>query len=54
MTSKHEKDFIFSVIDGEILEKALDWIRINLRPEDVFGDQILEEWAEANYQPPEE
>jgi hypothetical protein len=31
-----------------ILEEAIEWIRDNMEPEDVFEEEVLEAWAEAN------
>lgn len=32
--------------DGILLETAIEWIRENLMPADVFSDKELEAWAE--------
>lgn len=53
MTSvQNDRDFIKHVItanvpDG-ILGDAIDWIKANLNPEDVFEDRELEKWATGN------
>ena len=52
-SSMQDREFIASVISSALLEDAIDWIRENLEPEDVFGDKTLEDWArtwaEENY-----
>lgn len=32
----------------DLLETAVDWIAENLDPEDVFSDEALQMWADAN------
>lgn len=34
--------------DTILLELAIDWIKVNLEPEDVFESHQLELWAERN------
>jgi hypothetical protein len=34
--------------DSGLLAKAVEWIRGNLEPEDVFEERELESWAESN------
>ena len=34
--------------DQNILDKAIEWIGKNMGPEDVFGPDVLTEWAEGN------
>ena len=31
-----------------MLDEAIDWIRSNLSPDDVFTEKELGEWAESN------
>jgi hypothetical protein len=45
-TSKQDKDFVDEVIGSSLLEKAIEWIRENMEPEDVFDAKVLQEWAE--------
>ena len=33
---------------NEVFDWIVDWIASNLAPEDVFQEEILDEWAEAN------
>jgi len=44
-TTTQNNDFIRNVIDGRLLEAAIEWISDNMEPEDVFGNARLEEWA---------
>jgi hypothetical protein len=40
------KTFTDAMIDRDnLLDKAIEWIRSNLEPEDVFDDPTLEAWA---------
>ena len=36
------------VINKNALKNAISWIATNLSPEDVFPEEDLEAWAEAN------
>ena len=48
-TKKQDDDFVRNVIDTSVLlESAIDWIRDNLRPDEVFTDAVLREWALDN------
>ena len=43
------RDFVDSIIGRNyILDFAVDWIRNNLNPEDIFTVSQLEEWALSN------
>lgn len=46
ISSKQERDFIDSIMPQYMLGEAIDWIRGNLSPEDVFTVNELEEWAD--------
>lgn len=35
-------------VSGSALDSAIDWIKSNLNPDDVFDESDLEAWAEAN------
>lgn len=48
ISSKQERDFIESIMPQYMLGEAIDWIRANLSPEDVFTVNELEEWADYN------
>lgn len=43
-----DKDFISSIIGTDLLENAIEWIRNNMNPEDVFTETDLKNWAENN------
>jgi len=45
---KQEQDFINNIISSDLLENAIDWIKNNLSPDDVFSQKDLESWAEDN------
>lgn len=45
-TSKQDRNFLDEVVGSAILERAIEWIRKNMEPEDVFGTEVLQEWAE--------
>ncbi|MFC1924280.1 hypothetical protein ACFLXA_02820 [Chloroflexota bacterium] len=47
-TATQDKSFLDHIIKSNILEDAVDWIGINLSPEDVFSDKDLEDWALDN------
>ena len=32
----------------DLLDMAINWIKINLSPDDVFNDDVLKEWAIDN------
>lgn len=48
ISSKQERDFIDSIMPQYMLGEAIDWIRANLSPEEVFTVNELEEWADYN------
>lgn len=43
---KENKDFAESILQQYPLDDAVDWIKKNLCPEDVFDDDALKTWAE--------
>lgn len=47
-TATQDKNFLHDVIGTGLLECAIDWIKNNLEPEDVFSKEQLESWAEDN------
>jgi len=55
LTKKQEESFSEAVLTFNIsLESAIKWINQNLNPDDVFSEQDLEKWAEADgYEKPE-
>lgn len=49
-TSKQDQDFLNDCIGTGLLESAIDWIKANLSPEDVFTEKELLSWA-SNFDP---
>ena len=47
-TWKQGRDFWNALQEEGLLAKAIEWIRGNLEPEDVFEERELVAWAEAN------
>lgn len=48
-STKDNEKFRDSLFIGKsLLDDALDWIRENMQPDEVFGDNELSEWAEEN------
>lgn len=53
MTSaQQDREFLDKMMDflrnDRLLEIAIEWIRNNMSPEDVFRERDLESWAEGN------
>jgi hypothetical protein len=44
-TTIQDRQFINAVIGKSLLEEAIQWIRDNMEPEDVFSQEQLEDWA---------
>lgn len=51
-TSTQDTNFLNSVIGNGLLESAIDWIKDNIDPQEVFGEKELLSWA-SNYSPEE-
>jgi hypothetical protein len=47
-TYKQDCDFIKAVVDTSLLEEAVEWISVNMDPEEVFSRSDLGYWAEHN------
>lgn len=46
---KENEKFTESLFSGcSLLEDALEWIRDNMKPDQVFNDKDLQGWAEEN------
>lgn len=45
ISHKKNKDFVTAIFSQYLLNDAIDWVKANLEPEDVFDDEKLEEWA---------
>lgn len=50
MSAAYEEkmNFLKSVISEDLLADALDWVRANLNPDDVFDEDDLRIWAKEN------
>lgn len=48
ISTRERKGFTEYVIGDDLLSEAISWIQSNLEPEDVFGEDVLEEWALSN------
>ncbi len=46
--AKQNDDFAVYLGADDSLDRATEWIRSNLKPEDVFSDEDLLAWAESN------
>jgi len=46
-TWQQEEDFMKATTEFR-MDEAMEWIRNNLYPEDVFNEEALEKWAENN------
>lgn len=44
-TSSQDRAFIESLLPSSLLEQAVEWIKNNMSPEDVFDDNNLQTWA---------
>ena len=55
-TSRQDREFAAELMpDGnDWLGKAIDWIKINMNPEDVFDKDTLNDWAVDNGWVPDE
>jgi hypothetical protein len=47
-TASQDRQFLTEVVGTRLLEEAIDWIKNNLEPEDVFSDEKLHQWATNN------
>ena len=47
-TREQDEEFVSDMIGMELLDNAVEWISKNLKPEDVFTDSELEDWALDN------
>ena len=47
-TPTQDREFIRQIFPDTLLEEAIEWIRGNLNPEEVFSERDLEVWAENN------
>lgn len=49
-TSKQDSQFLSDTIGNGLLESAIEWIKNNISPEEVFGEKELLSWA-SNFDP---
>jgi hypothetical protein len=47
-TSYSNSAFVGTVVGADLLDRVAEYINDNLRPEDIFEDVELEEWATDN------
>ena len=49
MNISQNRNFSSTVLPmDDLLDMAIDWIKSNLTPDDVFDDDVLKEWAIDN------
>lgn len=46
INARQNQEFSDTIMPMDLLERAIDWIRGNLSPEEVFTVNELEEWAD--------
>lgn len=47
-TLNENKDFVNNVLPSYLLDDCIEWIRGNLKPDDVFSKEELIDWAKDN------
>jgi len=47
-TASQDRRFLDEVVGSRLLEEAIDWIKNNLEPDDVFSRDDLARWAINN------
>ena len=47
-TTSENSNFADEVFGPYPLDSAIEWIQRNLNPDDVFSNNDLDDWAEAN------
>lgn len=50
---KENEDFTKSILSFAPLDDAIEWVRTNMNPEEVFDKRELIEWAKTNMTPEE-
>ena len=48
MDCKDNESFTKEIMAAYPLDCAIDWIKSNMEPEDVFDEDKLSDWAESN------
>lgn len=46
--SHANQQFIKELVGDDLLDRAVEYIKDNIRPEDIFSEEELGEWAEDN------
>ena len=50
-TAAQDRRFLDEIVGTGLLENAIEWIKDNLEPDEVFDEKDLDRWAqENNYQ----
>lgn len=44
---RQDNDFIKELIPSSLLEQAIEFIAYNFEPEDIFGNDKMNEWGET-------
>ena len=47
-TTQQDRDFISNVLSSALLEDSIDYIINTFSAEEIYGKEVLEEWAEEN------
>lgn len=47
-TGMDNREFLRIILPAYPLDAAIEWIKENLTPDDVFGEDALSEWATNN------
>lgn len=42
---KENKDFVSAILNKYPLDGAIEWIKVNMCPEDIFDEGQLKSWA---------
>jgi len=48
ISAKQNQEFASVILPNYPLDEAVEWIRSNMEPDDVFTEDKLEAWAERN------
>jgi len=47
-TTSQDRDFISTIISHSLLEDAIEYIKNNFDAEEIYGKEVLQEWALEN------
>lgn len=53
-TVRHNEEFTRTLLPTSPLDNAIEWIKSNLAPDDVFDEEELYHWARDNARSPED